>query len=270
MPNLSEPKQNVFQSLDVRARGVGLFCLIFLAFLFDDPRFNLVILLITIGIASSARLAWTKIRQTLLPLIPLLIMIMLFASFNTGNWHFQQKISQTVLYELWPSQHWNITYGGLFQGMTFLLRMLILVLTSMIFQWTTPLEELTQLLQKLKLPSQLSFMLVTAIRFIPVLNRKRVLIMEAQKARGAYIPEKGIGVPIQTFLPLVIPMFASSIQMANTLSMAMMSRGFGYAQYRTNAVELKFRIRDGITVGVAVIFLVIGLYFRIVLNWCKL
>jgi energy-coupling factor transport system permease protein len=270
MPNPSEARPNWFQSLDVRAKGIGLLSLLFLAFLFDDPSFNFIIFLVTAGVAFLAQLSWTKVRQTLLPLLPFFLLIMIFAGLSSGYLHFQHERNQTVLLEVWPALHWSITLGGLFRGITYLLRILILVLSSMIFLQTTSLEKLTQLMQNLKVPAQFSFMIVTAIRFIPVLNRKRILILEAQKARGAHIPERGAWVPIRTFLPLVIPMFAGSIQMANTLSMAMMSRGFGYTQYRTHTAELRFRTRDGIVIGLGIVLVVLGLYLRIVLKLGKL
>ncbi|HVJ47620.1 energy-coupling factor transporter transmembrane component T [Desulfitobacterium sp.] len=270
MPKLSEVKPNVFQSLDVRTKGVMLLSMLCLALLFDDPRFNFIVFLIAAGIAFLAQLSWTKVRQTLFPILPLFLLIVIFAGFSSGNLHFQQERSQTVLLEVWPAFHLNITYGGLYRGITYLLRMLILILSSMTFLQTTSLEKLTQLLQKLKVPAQFSFMIMTAIRFIPVLNRKRILILEAQKARGAHIPEKGAFVPIRTFLPLVVPLFAGSIQMANTLSMAMMSRGFGYTRYQTHTDEFRFRIRDGVVIGLEIILIVLGLYLRIVLKLGKL
>lgn len=265
-----EVRENVFKSLDIRAKGITLFSLLSLSFLFDDPRFNFIVLLATCAIALLAHLSWTKVRQTLLPLMPLFFLILIFAGFSSGNLHFQQEESRTVLLEVWPALQWRVTLGGLCRGITYLLRMLILILSSMIFLQTTSLEKLTQLMQKLKVPSQFSFMIVTAIQFIPVLNRKRLLILEAQKARGANIPEKGAWVPIQTFLPLVVPMFAGSIQIANTLSMAMMSRGFGYAQYQSSTPKLRLGIRDGIVIGLGIMIVVLGLYLRIVLRLGKL
>ncbi|WP_425803901.1 energy-coupling factor transporter transmembrane component T family protein [Desulfitobacterium sp. Sab5] len=270
MDKLSEVRANVIQSLDVRAKGIGLFSLLSPAFLFDDPRFNFIIFLITCGIALLAQLSLTKVRETFLPLIPLFFLIVIFASFSFGNLHFQQEQNRTVLIEVWPALHWDVTFGGLFRGITYLLRMLILILSSMIFLQTTSLEKLMQLMQTLKVPSQFTFMIVTAIRFIPVLNRKRLLILEAQKARGANIPEKGAWVPIQTFLPLVIPMFAGSIQIANTLSMAMMGRGFGYTQYRTITTKLRLRIRDVIVICLGIILVALSLYLRIFLGLGKL
>lgn len=265
-----EGRTSVFQSLDVRAQGIGLFCLICLAFLFDDPRFNLIIFLLTAGVAMSAQLSWTKVQQTLRPLLPLFILVVVFAGLSSAHLPFQQEQSRTVLFEVWPALHWKIKLGGLLRGITYLLRMLILILSSMIFLQSTSLEKLTQLMQTLKVPPAFSFMIVTAIRFIPVLNRKRISILEAQKARGAQIPEKGAWVPIRMFLPLVVPLFAGSIQMANTLSMAMMSRGFGYSPYRTSSASLRFRIRDGIVMGLGIILMGGGLYLRIVLKLGKL
>lgn len=267
---LSETRQNFFQSLDVRAQGIGLFSVVGLAFLFDDPRFNFIIFLIIVGAALLARLSLTNVCQTLTPLLPLMILIVVFASFSSGNFNFQQEQSRIVLVEVWPAFHWKITVGGLFRGITYLLRMMIMILSTMIFMKNTSLEKLTQLMQKLKVPTQFSFMIITAIRFIPVLNRKRSLILEAQKARGAHIPDKGAWVSIRTFLPLVIPLFAGSIQIANTLSMAMMSRGFGFAQYRTHSGELRLRTLDWSAIGLGIILGCLGFYLRFALKLGKL
>lgn len=266
----SKIRPSAFESLDIRTQGIVLLSLLCFSFLFDDPRLNFIIFLSLVGIVFSAHLSLMKVRQTLLPLLPLFLLIVVFAGLSSGNLNFQQEQSRKVLVEVWPAFHWQITVGGLFRGITYLLRMIIMILSTLIFMENTSLEKLTQLMQKLKVPSQFSFMIVTAVRFIPVLNRKRSLILEAQRARGAQIPEKGALLSIRTFLPLVIPLFAGSIQMANTLSMAMMSRGFGYTQYRTHTGELRMRIRDVVVIALGIIVVMLGLYLRVVLKLGKL
>ena len=109
-------------------------------------------------------------------------------------------------------------------------------------------------------------MLTTAIRFIPTLDKKRRLIIEAQKARGTKFNEKGIVGSIKSYLPIIIPMFINSIMMANSLSMAMLNRGYGLTRTWTSMRELSFETRDYWVFTLTVLLLTLAIFVRIKLQ----
>ena len=252
---------------DIRVKAIGFIAFMILTFLFNDPRFLAGLFLIACGFAFFGRLSWIRFAKALLPLWPLLVLILIVTSFNLSHTNFILDSSQSVIYSFGSSDRWAITQGGLSLGLTYVIRILIFVLSSLIIQTSTSLEDLFQFFQWTKLPNEISFLLMTALRFIPALNKKRLQISEAQKARGAHNQEDGFFLSIRSFLPIVIPLFASSIQMADTLSMSMVSRGFGYAKTWTPARELRFRFRDYLMIAMTMGLLLMAFYVRIVKQW---
>ncbi|MDK2986566.1 MAG: energy-coupling factor transport system permease protein, partial [Clostridia bacterium] len=62
------------------------------------------------------------------------------------------------------------------------------------------------------------------------------------------------------------PMIINSILMANTLSMAMLNRGFGYTRFWTSLKELSFTKWDYLTIIMIILMVISGIYLRFGLN----
>jgi energy-coupling factor transport system permease protein len=77
-------------------------------------------------------------------------------------------------------------------------------------------DEIVQLLHNLRLPPSAAFVITTAIRFIPALDRRRIQILEAQQARGARLEVKGITGPVRASIPIIVPLLIYSIMTANS------------------------------------------------------
>jgi len=151
-------------------------------------------------------------------------------------------------------------------GTTFILRLLSMMIASTVLTLTTTMDDFTQFFQKLKVPAEISMMLTTAIRFIPTLDKKRRQIVEAQKARGTKFNEKGIVGSIRSYLPIMIPMFINSILMANSLSIAMLNRGYGLTRSWTSMRELSFAPRDYWSISLIVLLSTLAVFVRFKLN----
>lgn len=251
------------KQMDIRAKAIVFIGFMLLTFIFNDPRFLTVLLLGACGFAVLCRLPLVRFTQALLPLFPLLVLILAVTSFNLSHTTFQLDSSRPVICSFGLNGRWAITQGGLGLGLTYAIRILIFVLASLIIQTTTSLVDLYELFQWARLPNELSFLLMAALRFIPVLNKKRLQISEAQKARGSFSQENGSLLSIRSFLPIVIPLFANSIQMAETLSMSMVSRGFGYTKTWTPGRELRFKSSDYVIIAITMGLVIFAFYLRI-------
>jgi len=261
------PGQTLLQRLDVRTKIMGFGGIVILSFLFENPAYNLVIALLVGFMAFSIRMPLKKVLSLLVPLIPIFIFIMLISGFTYPPGRFDREVSQTILFYLWPGERLGVTAGGILLGFTFLIRLFILVLASSVLTATTPLDDFIQFLAKMRVPYEVSFMITTAIRFIPTIDKKRMLILEAQKARGANLTEKGMIGRLKAHIPIMIPLIINSILMANSLSMAMLNRGFGYTRSCTNMREIAFARRDYIALCLIIMVTGLGLYLRLGLDW---
>jgi energy-coupling factor transporter transmembrane protein EcfT len=119
-----------------------------------------------------------------------------------------------------------------------------MVLASTIITFSTPIEDILQLLKKMKLPHQLAFVITTGLRFIPTMQKKAEMIKEAQQARGADIGSGGLISGIKSYIPILIPMIVDSLRMSDNLAVAMLNRGFGAMKTTTNLYEIKMKMKD--------------------------
>ncbi|GAB6173038.1 energy-coupling factor transporter transmembrane component T [Paradesulfitobacterium aromaticivorans] len=248
--------------LDVRTKLLGFISFTVLALMFQNPFYNLGLTLFVAILAFSARMPLTKARAMLIPLLPIFFFILVVTAFSYPGDRFRNGFSQNIIFYLLPGQRLGATVGGILMGLNFLFRLLTMVLASSVFSLTTPLDDLLQFLQKAKVPPELAFMIVTALRFIPALDKKRIHILEAQKARGAHLGEKSLTGNIKAYIPIMVPLIIHSIQMADALSMAMLNRGYGYTRTWTGVRERTLRLEDYLAIFFILSMTALGIYLR--------
>lgn len=256
------PGDTLIHRLDIRTKMLGFAVLILLSFLFQDPFYQLLILSWSGLLAFWIKIPLRKIRGMLVPLIPIIISIILITGFTFAPERFDQISSQTILFYALPGERLGATVGGFLMGTTFILRLLGMMIASTVLTLTTSMDDFTQFFHKLKVPVEISMMLTTAIRFIPTLDKKRKQILEAQKARGMKFNEKGIVGSIRSYLPIMIPMFINSILMANSLSMAMLNRGYGLTRTWTSMREIAFAPRDYWSITFLILLVILAVLGR--------
>ena len=256
------PGDTLIHRLDVRTKVFGFIGLMILSFLFQDPKYQLLIVTVTGLLAFWIKIPLRKIVGMLVPLIPIIISIILITGFTFTPERFNQSSSQTILFYALPGNRLGATVGGFMMGTTFILRLFSMMIASSVLTLTTSMDDFTQFFHKMKVPVEISMMLTTAIRFIPTLDKKRRLIIEAQKARGAHFNDKGIVSSIRSYLPIMIPMFINSILIANSLSMAMLNRGYGLTRTWTALREIAFAQRDYWAISLMVVAITLAVFVR--------
>ncbi|WP_407309304.1 energy-coupling factor transporter transmembrane component T family protein [Desulfosporosinus sp. SB140] len=256
------PGDTLIHRLDVRAKMLGFLGIIILSFLFQNPFYQLVILAIASLLALWINIPLQKIGGMIIPLMPIVISIILITGFSLPPQHFEQASSQKILFYALPGNRFGATIGGFLLGTTFLLRLWSMLIASSILTSTTSMEDFTQFFHRMKVPAEISMMITTALRFIPTLDKKRRLIMEAQKARGTKFNDKGIASSIRSYIPIMIPLFINSILMANSLSMAMLNRGYGMTRAWSPSSEKSFALRDFWTIFLIILATTAAIFAR--------
>jgi len=106
-----------------------------------------------------------------------------------------------------------------------------------------------------------SFSLSLALRMIPTLIETATTVIEAQRSRGLDLRSKNIFTRMKRSIPLLAPIFLTTIRTTNQLAMALEARGFGLSKERTSYQEIGFKRRDyGVFVFVSLVALVIGFF----------
>lgn len=117
---------------------------------------------------------------------------------------------------------------GLEYGSIQALRSGIMLSAGLLLCWTTDPRQLLRSFLAWKMPYELAFMLMTSLRFLPVIFEERAAVLTAQRLRGfepykALAPKRLIQAAFQTLFPIL----ARTVRRAVTLAFSVESRGFG-------------------------------------------
>lgn len=135
----------------------------------------------------------------------------------------------------------------------------IVVSTSLFFITTSP-DELEQVMKTFRLPRDVVFAFVTAVRFIPVMMLDTMQIMDAQKSRGLELEKGNFLKRIRNMIPVLIPLVVNSVIRSGELAEAMESRAYGAVPRPTSLVEYRASAVDRAAALAAVALFAVGAY----------
>lgn len=236
--------------LDPRTKVMSLLGLFIVALAFSDPRYLIVPTALVLLLAMSAR-ALANVRKVWLLLTLLfLYCVLLWPFFVTG---------QTPLFTVGGRV---LTWEGTGFGLAMGLRLDLMLLSGILLLSTTSIEEFTLALQRLGLPTSMSFTLSLAFRWVPSLIRSAGSIVQAQRARGLDLTAGNILVRLRRYPPLLVPLIGHQLRQTRLLAMALESKGFGPGVRRHGLRELRMGVRDWVTVFLVWILTAFSLWLR--------
>ncbi len=240
----------ILERVDVRVKILAFFAVMVAMFVFTDPLANTVLLALLLAALVAARTPLRGLWAMLQPLLIVLVLIVAVTMFTSTQ--FTQPELHAELFSLWGL---SATLGGLLVGLNFVARILLMVLATYAFTISTPIDDLLEVLSRVHAPYWLSILVTTSISFIPTMGRKKDLIVEAQRARGARVKDSGPVGQIVSFVPIMVPLITNSILMADNLAVAMTNRGYGATNAMTAMRDLRFRPADIAVMTVVLIVL---------------
>ncbi len=143
------------------------------------------------------------------------------------------------------------------------LLMILMISAGMILISTTRNEELVLGMIRMGLPYRVGFAISTALRLVPTIASSTLTISQAQQSRGLNLQSGGLIERIRKFLPLLVPVFISTIRSTNIFGMALESKGFGAREKRTSYLEIHMRTIDYAVLAFAVLFVLVSVYFAV-------
>mgnify|MGYP001048373591 CR=1 FL=1 len=233
--------------LDPRVKIVT-FLLTFVAILlFQDPLWMLPIaILVLIQIIISK--AYINLRKIGFVLIVLMISsLILWNLFSTG---------ETRLF-------WRISVESLLYSFARTILMILMISTGMVLITSTRNEELVNGMIMLGMPYRVGFAISTALRLVPTIASSAVTISQAQRSRGLDLDSGNLLERVRKFLPLLVPVFISTIRNTNIFGMALESKGFGAKEKRTFYLEFKMKTSDYIVLIFGIVFVAVSIYFAV-------
>jgi energy-coupling factor transport system permease protein len=245
------PGSSIIHRLDPRARIV-MTAILLAAAVFAPrlPGLALALVVLLIGLAL-ARIPIGFALKGLLPPLPfLLLLVIINALFGL------YEDAPPVLLTVGPLV---LTLGDVIGSLILLLRFTVLILLLSLSTFTLSTSEmihgvdsLLAPLSRLGLPLRdFSMMLQITLRFIPFMTQAAERIAKAQAARGAAWGEGrgGLLQRVRQVVPLIVPLFVSSLRRAENLAVAMDARGFSGGADRSSMISYHFRWRDAAAIA---------------------
>lgn len=252
------PGDSILHRLDARAKLLGSFYYIVIIFFANNWPSYLLMFLFTMGAILLSKISLRFFLKGVKPLIWLII-------FTTALQIFFTK-GGTVYFSWWI---FSLSEYGLINGAFIFCRFVLIIFISTLLTLTTPplaladaIEYLLRPLNYIKFPvHEVSLMLSIALRFVPTLMDETEKIMNAQRARGVDFGDGNLVDKMKAIIPLLIPLFVSSFNRAESLATAMIARGYQGGEGRSKYRILKWQWKDSFAVlsfallTVALIFL---------------
>jgi len=242
------PLDSLVHRLDPRVKISG-FSFLIIAISISNNLYNLALaLLVSVILIATSSIPFSFAFRGLLPPLPFLLLIALLQLVITPH-----AETSAAMFGAWG---FAIYSEGIFAALRLLLRFasLLLVLTTLTSSLATieminGLDLLLKPLQQIGVPTKNAALLIQiTLRFIPFLALNAEKIAKSQASRGAKwdTPTGNLITRVQQIVPLVIPLFTTSLQQAENLSTAMLARGFAGSTARTSMHTYRFALRDGI------------------------
>lgn len=161
--------------------------------------------------------------------------------------------------------HLAVWSEGLWGGLIIMLRFLNIIGSSYLFVAATDPNRLAYALMQAGVPYRFGFMLITAMRFIPVFHLELLQIKNAQMAKGIELEGLSPRKLLKAVKYLLVPLVISALSKVDSLTISMENRAFGLYDTRSYVHSQALSSNDKIVIFVVPI---IFLAFYFIVNNC--
>jgi energy-coupling factor transport system permease protein len=218
-----------------------------LAFIFLNPLYELVVLALILLFGYLAKVLENLRRIWFILLAVGLLTTVLWSLVGTGR---------TPLFLF-------VELEALLYGLSIAVRIDTTIIAGLIFLSTTRNEEVAIGLVKLGIPYRFAFAVTTALRLVPTIASTGYTISQAQRSRGLDLDSGNILQRTRKYVPLLVPVFVTTIRSTNVFSMALESKGFGAGGKRTFYLQTALHRRDAVVLVVFVALLAAAITLRV-------
>ncbi|SDC54910.1 energy-coupling factor transport system permease protein [Pelagirhabdus alkalitolerans] len=253
------PNDSIIHRLDARAKLVAALYFIGLLFFIDHGLGYLFVGLFTLGVMYLTKIRLSVFIKGVRPLIFLILFAAMMRVLFTGGGE---------VFVSWGP--FTISSQGLWVGLFTFMRFILIIFISTVLTLSTKPVDLTDAinallkpLRKLGVPvDDFALMLSISLRFIPNLLDETQRVMDAQRARGVIFGEGTIVEQMKKLVPIVLPLFASSLNRAEEMADVMDVKNYQSGEKRTHFRQLTWHTSDSIAllmmVGLTAVVIVVN------------
>lgn len=226
----ASPKNTLLHLMDVRVKLALMAAMMAVTVLLDSPQTLFLLFCCSLGLHGLARSSFAQWR-----IVMLFVLLGIWGSM-TSQALFYNRDPRTLIACLLPPSVpviGTLTGGvyvyreGLEYGAVQALRSAIMMSLGLMVSWTSDPRQILRSFLAWKMPYAMAFMLITGLRFLPVVFQETAIVLTAQRLRGfqplrSFSPRRMIQTAFQTLFPIL----ARTIRRAATLAASVESRGF--------------------------------------------
>jgi energy-coupling factor transport system permease protein len=230
-----------------------------LSLIFNHPVYILLLLVAVLSLVLVGRVGreWSSAMRLAVWLGISIIVINALVSYHGSHVLLEAPFTLPVMGT--P----KITAEAIAYGAVMALRLIVIISTFVLINLTVHPDEIMAVLLKLKFPYRSVLLNSLATRFMPCLIEDVARISDAYRARGLELDTGSRLVRLKNRSRIVIPLLANSLEKAVQVAEAMEARAFGTGRKRTLYHNIKVSPVDMITLGFAVLPLILGILIRI-------
>ncbi len=237
------PKDTVLHRLNAKSKLTMTAAASVSAVLFYSPIPAFLIFLGCLPLAAVGRVFVSFLKRYTF-IASMIIVIVVFQSFFYA---FEHHVIAT--YSLGPITL-QLRYEGVWKALWLVTIISAFVgWLSLLFITTHP-GDLFAALQDLKLPYLASFIVLSALQMVPMMQRALNLCIEAQRSRGLEIGRN----PLK-LVPIAIPLTVGALERINKMSWSLEGRAFGSTGSKTSLRSTELRTVDWVLMVVSAVFL---------------
>lgn len=223
-----------------------------------DTRVLTAMLVISVFIFKISRIKLRDISFVLGLAAVFLLMNNLFVYLFSPEYGVSLYGSRNVVFTIVGP--YTVTLQQLFYHLNMTMKVVCVVPIALLFIACTDPSEFAASLAGIGVSYRVGFAVSLALRYIPDVQREYRNISQAQQARGIDLSGKDkFFTRLKNSVAILLPLVLSSLNRIETVSNAMELRGFGKEKKRTWYVQRKMQRNDWVTVGFAVLILVLDL-----------
>lgn len=223
-----------------------------------DTRVLTAMLIISVFIFKISRIRLRDISFVLGLAAVFLLMNNLFVYLFSPEYGVSLYGSRNVVFTI--AGPYTVTLQQLFYHLNMTMKVVCVVPIALLFIACTDPSEFAASLAGIGVSYRVGYAVSLALRYIPDVQREYRNISQAQQARGIDLSGKDkFFTRLKNSVAILLPLVLSSLNRIETVSNAMELRGFGKEKKRTWYVQRKMQRNDWVTVGFAVLILVLDL-----------
>jgi energy-coupling factor transport system permease protein len=266
-------RESFFSRLDFRSKLALMAVLSVVAFLWENPIYQMVMTGLIISTCLLSGIKWKYIQTILVIMLPFYSFLLLtHAFFNHDQVMNLLRKEQLTPIFTFPENWWLVggvypTWEGFWYGVNILFKTLNLTLVIPLGIFTTDLDRMMVSLLQIHVPYKIIFIFSSTIRFFPLLIEEFNTIIEAQKLRGVALERMRLFKRVQAYAKVAVPLILGAFVKSQQLEVVLQSKGFSGSSDRTYLHDVQLTPADKILLILSAAFLVLVIYLRITINF---